>query len=196
MKDDVELPKLRCLIVLSESFHEYEERFDEATQTFILGMLENHKIKEKDRSDFYSASERLETDNDVQCRKLIKDYSARRKQVFRQAKLVNKNQASEMLEDLRNELRKMHDELLNKEVELVEQFEDFLREFEIKMQESTAQSLEIIHVYFTKLRDLESGFHDRLMTLSLQEMQKIYLKMNLNMKLRRRPKRCSRTRRS
>jgi hypothetical protein len=81
IRDDTEMPKLKGLRVLRETFVEYGDKVNEMTAAFTVQMLENHSLKKGERNQFRLALEKVTKANDEKSTRIIEEFQTKKKKV-------------------------------------------------------------------------------------------------------------------
>lgn len=82
VREDTEMPKLKGLRVLRETFIEYGDKVNEMTSSFISQMLENHQQKKREKEQFTLAMTKIKKVDDDKCIKLIEEFQSKKKRVY------------------------------------------------------------------------------------------------------------------
>jgi hypothetical protein len=81
VREDTEMPKLKGLRVLRETFIEYGDKVNEMISGFITQMLENHQTKKREGEQYKLALVKVKQINDDKDMKLISEFQSKKKRV-------------------------------------------------------------------------------------------------------------------
>jgi hypothetical protein len=108
-------------------------------------MLEHNQAKRRENEQFTLVLDKVKRMNDQKSLELIGNFDRLKKESSKDIHHSNnKADIEKNIETLKLEHRKLYDELLDHEMQLVEQNEEFIREFEARMSELTGHALETI----------------------------------------------------
>ncbi|KAJ3415179.1 Dynein regulatory complex subunit 3 [Chytridiales sp. JEL 0842] len=141
---------------------DYHAKFDIILNELKHFVLKKHHEKEDEIAMFRNclASSKKEVDDD--CIKKINDYSHFKKTNLRL--IQNSRDAKEIddaLKNLKDETHQLCDYLTGLEMQLVEQFEDVIKEFERNYTEICSTITEFGQTCFARLRELENEHHEK-----------------------------------
>ncbi|PRP84174.1 leucine rich repeat containing 48 [Planoprotostelium fungivorum] len=146
ISEDAEYMKVAPLRALNDVLSEYKERFQEATNNFVVHMLEHHDLRIQERGQFDLVCQKVQKLNDDKALALFDEFGAKKKKVFKELKgeKLARSEAIAKLEELKTSTSLFYDQLMDQETNIVEQIEEFIREFETRLSELTGHALEII----------------------------------------------------
>ncbi|KAJ3296348.1 Dynein regulatory complex subunit 3, partial [Blyttiomyces sp. JEL0837] len=106
---------------------------------------------------------------DSDCIKKLDAYSHYKKQMIRVIQNSrDTKEIDEALKSLRDETKELSDQLIGYEMQLVEQFEDVIKEFERNYTELCSGINEYGQTCFARLRELENEHHEKFSEIVLQ----------------------------
>jgi len=82
-------------------------------------------------------------------------------------------QVEEVIAEYNRDVSDLWDKLMALELQLVDQLDETIKEFERNMQEIVAAFIENVQGLIAQLRDLENQHHERLMEISLLTLEKV-----------------------
>jgi len=82
-------------------------------------------------------------------------------------------QVEEIIAEYNRDVSDLWDKLMALELQLVDQLDETIKEFERNMQEIVAAFIENVQGLIAQLRDLENQHHERLMEISLLTLEKV-----------------------
>jgi len=153
----------------------YRLKWEEATTVFTAGVLELHVLKQDEETLFMGVLEKLLVENEQQSIVLIQAFEAGKKVAFKKYKETVANGAQEpaFLENLKETVNVLYDELMNLEMLLVEQLNDILEEFAESYQEFVARNTTAIANTFRDLTEHAVWFNESISTLVIRLMEKM-----------------------
>eukprot|EP01105_Mastigella_eilhardi_P026209 TRINITY_DN7446_c0_g1_i1.p1 TRINITY_DN7446_c0_g1~~TRINITY_DN7446_c0_g1_i1.p1 ORF type:complete len:528 (-),score=178.76 TRINITY_DN7446_c0_g1_i1:94-1626(-) len=174
MKDDTDLNNLSVLTTVAELKEEYREKWAQLTDDFKAHMLELHRNRIDERTAFNQACQHVAEENRQHCMKLISKFDSRVRHAI--AGLPKSADAEKervaLTTKLHDENKALIDDLLEQEVQLCEQMKAFINSFDAKMSDMGSAIVSTIQAYFTKIRDFETNFHERLGQMVMQDYDK------------------------
>jgi hypothetical protein len=172
-KEDTEMAKLKYLAGINDIVANFQSEVESSSDQFLTVGLEKDKSKGRETSRFSVALKELRQQYAGDSVKMIEEFNRQKKRVFRQLQIQNRDHVEHGdLEELRAEVAKLGNALMDLEMRQVEQFEDIMNEFENKYREINAACLEAQQSYFRAVEECENSYLRDLMTLVNELLEK------------------------
>ncbi|KAJ3037779.1 Dynein regulatory complex subunit 3 [Rhizophlyctis rosea] len=162
--DDPDFQKLR--LISPDHVHELREEY-RAKFEVIVGELKHFVLKRtQEKKDEFEMFERCTKEAkgvmDDECVRELDRFQHLKKQLLRQISLSRTpDETDDHLRTLKHSSQQLSDFLLSSEMQLVEQFEDVVKEFERNYTELSGGINEYGQNSFARLRELENEHHER-----------------------------------
>lgn len=179
-REDSEMGKIAILPGLSNLREDYHEKVRACTDVVITSLLANHDNMCRHVRDHESRVSRHQTraqkksiDTSERYRKFSKRVFQRMKNTLEPDVLTNDDtNIPELLDEARVQCEKLHDQLLNVEMDLVDTCQQSQNELEkdLMVIESTFREGSTEH--FRQVEDLENGFYEAVSQLSVNLMER------------------------
>eukprot|EP00761_Pharyngomonas_kirbyi_P001366 gb/GECH01001370.1/.p1 GENE.gb/GECH01001370.1/~~gb/GECH01001370.1/.p1 ORF type:complete len:511 (+),score=178.49 gb/GECH01001370.1/:1-1533(+) len=145
-------------IVFENVFEDYKETFTKYIEHLTEIMRNRKKQKEEHWNALQDTLKKEDEKNIDYGRKHIKDFEKKRKTVIRESKDVEDEEAVEMLDNLVQEVERIAQDMVEREVTQAEDFADVLTNFEMNMKEFREGTE--ISTLFANLRDEEVKYNN------------------------------------
>ncbi|KAK6171385.1 hypothetical protein SNE40_019585 [Patella caerulea] len=152
----------------------FKEKFLGVCQKiFEYGLSENEK-RQAEVNQFWECVEEAKTENKEAGMKIIGTFFEERKRVLAELGTITDNQViDDKIEAYQSQINELWDKLMSLELQLVDQLEDVIKDFERNMQEMVSTFLENVKAHLTQCRDLENMHHERMMEISIVTLEKV-----------------------
>eukprot|EP00727_Mastigamoeba_balamuthi_P009951 m51a1_g5579 hypothetical protein (547) ;mRNA; f:625331-627385 len=176
IKGDQDLAAVAVLPQIQDAREEYENKFRSQSEDFKKNMLEFHKQRLDQHAAFVVACNKAAESNNGTSVKAVEDFNKALKRALEAAGSAQGNAAAFQaaaaeLNRLRTSCNTVFEALLENEVFMSEQIEVFTREFDKQMSDIDATIVAATQAFFSRIRDAESLFHDRVMQTALSEYE-------------------------
>eukprot|EP01137_Pigoraptor_chileana_P010357 Opistho-2@59834 len=170
--EDPEYVKLSALPESQPLYDEYRGRFVVVCTETIDHALRQHDARTHELEQFTRCIGRAMEENRREAAKNIEAFQSVRKKLLRDIRKSNDPKTTEMLvQTLRDHIRGLWTSLMGLEMELVDQLEDVVKEFERNMSDLTTAFVEQIQGHVVQLRELENNHHVRVSELATSTME-------------------------
>ncbi|XP_022092308.1 dynein regulatory complex subunit 3-like [Acanthaster planci] len=178
--DDPEAPKLAALPGVDELLVVFKEKMvGICKQVFDHGLAE-HAKRQREVEEFYTCVKEAKVENKDMGIVKIQEFNRYKKKVFADFALMSD---PKMLEDkvaeFKGEVDKLWDTLMGYELQLVDQLEDTIKDFERAMADMVAVFVEQVQGLISQIRDLENVHHERVLEIAIITLEK-YVKNELD----------------
>ena len=171
--DDTEGLKLNYMPGVQELLVQFEEKFNGVCmKIFELGLREYEK-REKEVNEFWSAVNEVKAENDRLGKEAIEEFSQHKEKVFDELQVETDPKLFETrLEVFRDEISKLWDALMSYEIQLVDQLDETIKDFERNIQDLTSSFIENVQALASQLRDLENQHNEKMLELGIVTLEK------------------------
>ncbi|KAL9956946.1 hypothetical protein ACROYT_G038512 [Oculina patagonica] len=172
--DDPEASKLSALPGMIEILDIYKEKFTAVCQEIFEFGLKEHEKREAEIASFFSCLEEATQDNNNAGVKHIHNYIEYKKKVFVDyTSMTDQSLLESLMKEVLGEIRKLWDTLMGLEMELVDQLEDTIKEFERNMADLVTAFVEQVQGLMTQLRELENAHHEKVSDIAVVTLEKL-----------------------
>ncbi|ESP03863.1 hypothetical protein LOTGIDRAFT_212018 [Lottia gigantea] len=133
---------------------------------FEYGLTENEK-RQAEVNQFWECVEEAKTENKEAGVKILEAFNVERKRVSQL------NFIDDKIEAYHVQITELWDKLMGLELQLVDQLEEIIKDFERNMQEMVSMFIENVKGHLTQCRDLENMHHERMMEISIVTLEKV-----------------------
>ncbi|XP_068761038.1 dynein regulatory complex subunit 3-like [Montipora capricornis] len=172
--EDPEASKLAALPGMLELLEAYKEKFTAVCEEIFQFGLKEHDKREAEIASFFSCLEEATQDNNNSGVKDIHNYIEYKKKVLLDyATMTDQVQMEILMNQINEEIRKLWDTLMGLEMELVDQLEDTIKEFERNMADLVTAFVEVVQGLMTQLRDMENAHHEKVSDIAVVTLEKL-----------------------
>ncbi|KAI9357346.1 hypothetical protein DFJ73DRAFT_821505 [Zopfochytrium polystomum] len=147
----------------------YAAKFEVVLNELKHFVLKKHAEKNDEIAAFHDCLNATKNEIDAECLTKLNKYSHFKKQML---KIIQSSrdtkEVDETLKTLKDETNDISDQLISLEMQLVEQFEDVIKEFERNYTELCSGVNEFGQTCFARLRELENEHHEKYSECVLQ----------------------------
>jgi hypothetical protein len=172
--DDAEGKKLNKLPGVDEMLLSFKERFTSICRQIFEYGLQSHAEREQELTMFFDAIETAKKANKQQASVKIDEFLTYKQQIWQKlTETTDQSTADVLITEYHQNVNELWDTLMNFEMQLVEQLEDAIKEFERNMSDLVSTFTENIQALITQCRELENQHHERLLELSVNVLDKV-----------------------
>ncbi|KAL2101181.1 hypothetical protein ACEWY4_002942 [Coilia grayii] len=174
--DDADAAKLASLPgvpTLLESYL-YPAHYS-CTQLFEVG-LSKHEIRQKEVQTLFTCHREAVTDNQERAAKIVADFETIRRQqkVNEIMNTADNDMVDAMIDQHNDEITHLYEALMTLELQLVDQLEDIIKDFERNITDMSAAFVEHVQgVYPLLCRDLENHHHEKLLEIAVATLERV-----------------------
>ncbi|XP_077980345.1 dynein regulatory complex subunit 3-like isoform X2 [Glandiceps talaboti] len=171
--DDAEAPKLAALPGVEELLLTFQEKFtDICKQLFEFGLGE-HTKRQGEVDEFFECVEDAKTENKEMGTKRIDNFLAYKKKLFTDLPLVSDQKVLDArIDEYHKEVNSIWDSLMGFELQLVDQLEETIKEFERNMADMVSTFVENVQALISQCRELENQHHEKLLEIAVITLEK------------------------
>lgn len=172
--EDPEASKLAALPGMQDLLQAYKEKFTAVCEEIFEFGLKEHEKREAEVASFFSCLEEATKDNNNTGVKHIHNYIEYKKKVFLDyTSMTDQSQMASLMKEILGEIRKLWDTLMGLEMELVDQLEDTIKDFERNMADLVTAFIEQVQGLMTQLRDMENIHHEKVSDIAVVTLEKL-----------------------
>ncbi len=152
----------------------FEEKFSEVCLKIFEYGTEQAEVRKSEVDTFFSCIEEAKSANRAKSADAVEQFTNYKLDLF--AKISStKEQAyvDSMGSKFNEEVQILWDTLMTLELQLVDQLEDTIKEFERNLADLVSGFLEKIQAHFVQLRELENAHSEKLLEMSINMLEKI-----------------------
>jgi len=173
-EEDAEASKLEQLPGVEELLQTYRETFnDVCMKLFEFGLKDRVKRKEEIDSFFQALNDAIQQ-NLKESLQPIQEFESQKGKVF--SELVNctdQETAEKRIAELSDSITALWDILMGLEMQLVDQLEESIKDFERNMADLVGSFVENVQELISQLRTLESNHHEKLSDIAVVTLEKL-----------------------
>lgn len=172
--EDAEGEKLSLQPGVPPLLIELKAKFTEiCINIYNFGLAELDR-RNKEIAAFTTCIEDAKKDNKETAMKFIAQFHDHQLKVFSEMTASSDPKAIEdLVTEYNRDVSDLWDKLMSLELQLVDQLDETIKEFERNLQEIVAAFIENVQGLIAQLRDLENQHHERLMEISLLTLEKV-----------------------
>ncbi|XP_066546295.1 dynein regulatory complex subunit 3 [Amia ocellicauda] len=172
--EDTEAAKLAYLPGVAQLLESYSSQFVAlCQQVFTLG-LEQHERREDEVSAFFSCMGEAVSNNQERAALKVSTFEKERQEVFRELqKMTEPKLLVTRLAQCVEETVQLCDCLMTLELQLVDQLEDIVKDFERNISDMVSGFIETVQGIFAQCRDLENNHHEKLLEIAVATLEKV-----------------------
>ncbi|KAJ3099516.1 Dynein regulatory complex subunit 3 [Physocladia obscura] len=141
---------------------EYRAKFEVIVNELRHFALKKRAEMNEELNAFNECLKQTKKETDGECVKMLDDYSHLKKKLLR---ILQSSRDTKEIDDsfriLKEETMKLSDELMSIEMQVAEQYEDVIKEFERNYTEHASSVTEYGQSNFARMRDIENEYHER-----------------------------------
>jgi len=181
--EDTEAPKLLKLPGVDELMTLFKSRFTSICQEIAKYGLTEHKRRQEEINSFFSCIEEAISINKQACVECIENFeNYKRKEFLDINNLVDSTVIEKKIGEINNEITAMWTALMGYEMQLVDQLEDTIRDFERNFADMVTTFVEQVQGFITQCRELENAHNEKLSDIAVVTLEK-YMKNELEEEL-------------
>ncbi|XP_067937680.1 dynein regulatory complex subunit 3-like [Watersipora subatra] len=171
--EDVEGQKLNTMPSVDELMAEYGKKFTEICRGIFDTGLSKHEERATEVNEFWNSINEAKTENKKEAMDFITQFLEHKKQLFVELQGDQDPQVIETKVAAYNtKVTEVWDKLMGLELQLVDQLEEAVKEFERNLSDMVGAFIEKVQGYFSQCRDLENQHHERILEISMITLEK------------------------
>ncbi|XP_066497616.1 dynein regulatory complex subunit 3 [Hoplias malabaricus] len=172
--DDAETSKLAYLPGVTALLESFQSQFVASCMQMFEAGLTLHEKKQTEVASFFSCSKEIVTDYQQRADHIVADFESSRKEVM--VELQNATDATLLeakVSNYRREITQMCDTLMTLELQLVDQLEVIIKDFEQNISGMVGGFTEYVQGIFAQCRDLENHQHEKLLEIAVSALDRV-----------------------
>ncbi|XP_052781894.1 dynein regulatory complex subunit 3-like [Mya arenaria] len=172
--DDNEGKKMKEMPGVDDLMVTFREKFvGICKQIFDYGLQENSK-RQEEVSQFWECVMEAKTENKDAGIGHINNFMNMKKRVFAEMNHITDSALlDQKVKEYNKEVTELWDKLMALELQLVDQFEEIIKEFERNLQDMGSTFIENVQGYLSQCRDLENNHHERMLEIAIVTLEKV-----------------------
>ncbi|XP_052068480.1 dynein regulatory complex subunit 3-like [Mytilus californianus] len=172
--EDAEGKKLAEFPAISELIESFREKFVAVCyQIFEYGIKE-HEKRQLEVNQFWECIEEAKNENKLLGMKAIDEFMVMKKKVLQELTQISDQRLLEQqVSDYNKVIAELWDKLMGYELQLVDQLEEVVKDFERNLQDMVSMFIESIMAFMSTARDLENSHHEKLSEIALPIVDKL-----------------------
>ncbi|KAK2169906.1 hypothetical protein LSH36_6g13046 [Paralvinella palmiformis] len=152
----------------------YKEKFTEICEQIFEYGLAKHDERMVEKDTFLECLNDAKNENKALAAEKIEDFLDYKKKLWADLNQISDQKMLEMsIAEYNQRTTALWEMLMMFEMQLVDQLEDAIKDFERNMSDMVSAFVETVQGYFTQCRDLENQHHERLVELSIITLEKV-----------------------
>jgi hypothetical protein len=169
VKGDGDMAKLRTQQQFLEPLGQLREQVDSSTEEYIATVLTHKESKNKELADFRAALDYAKAEAAAESKAMIAEYNALAKRSLTEAT----EQPYAVIQSLHKANDALYEKLMDLEVSSSERYAESISSFEGAYDELAKRTVEVTQTFFGRLRDMETGYHERLIAAGSELLEKM-----------------------
>lgn len=171
--EDWEGQKLNTMPGVADLLEGFRKKFVEVCMLIFEHGLAEHEKRRREVSEFWECVNEAKVENKAAATKLIDDFLEYKKKLFMELQADHNAAAVESkVADYSAQVSELWDKLMGLELQLVDQLEEAVKEFERNLNDLVGTFVEHIQGLFSQCRDLETQHHERMLEISAITLEK------------------------
>nr|XP_054762635.1 dynein regulatory complex subunit 3-like [Lytechinus pictus] len=178
--EDPEASKLGALPGVDELLAVYKEKMVAICQQVFAFGLDEHEKRCKEVDEFYSCVQEAKDENKDMAVDIIAVFNKYKKKIVAELTVMSDpNGIESQITEYKEEVDTLWDRLMGFELQLVDQLEDTIKDFERNLADMVSSFVEYVQGLISQVRDLENIHHERLLEIAHITLEK-YVKNELD----------------
>ncbi|XP_072549692.1 dynein regulatory complex subunit 3 isoform X2 [Salminus brasiliensis] len=172
--DDAEASKLAYLPGVSKLLETYQTQLEALCMQIFEAGLTQHAQRQNEVDSFLTCSREAVSDNQQRSAQLAADFEESRRQVMAgMQKATDTKLLETQISNYGDEISQMCDTLMTLELQLVDQLEDIIKDFERNISDMVGGFTEYVQGIFAQCRDLENHHHEKLLEIAVATLERV-----------------------
>ncbi|XP_067317234.1 dynein regulatory complex subunit 3-like [Anolis sagrei] len=172
--EDPEASKLVYLPGVPELLETYKTKFVEVCEALFDYGLKQHEKREAEVALFYECLNEALLENQMEGTKIIRDFEEKNRGTLDLIQNTSDPEITELkLADYNEEISKLYDTLMSLEMQMVDQLEEVIKDFERSILDLVAIFIENEQGLMAQCRDLENHHHEKLLEIAINTLEKV-----------------------
>ena len=169
VKGDGDMAKLRGQQQFQDALAQCEADVNLAVEEHIATTLSHQEAKDKERADFMAAIDYAKNEAAVEAKAEIAAYNALAKKSLTEAS----EQPYAVIQNLHKANDALFEKLMDLEMSASERYSESIHSFESSYEELAKKTFEVISVFFGRLREIETAYHEKIIAGGSELIEKV-----------------------
>ncbi|XP_072415296.1 dynein regulatory complex subunit 3 [Chiloscyllium punctatum] len=172
--EDPEAPKLLMLPGVTEFVDIYKAEFTNICQKLFTHGLKGYEKRQKELEHFLECLREAIEENQQKGVKVIKEFEEKNKEQFNEIQHMSDSQLLEIrIKEFRVEVNQLWNKLMSLEMQLVDQLEETMSNFERNISEIVTTYVENVQALIAQCRELENRYNENILEIAMTSYDKM-----------------------
>ncbi|KAE8578800.1 hypothetical protein XENTR_v10023778 [Xenopus tropicalis] len=172
--DDADGTKLSGLPGVAELMDSYRSKCIEICQNIFEYGMKQHEKREAEAFEFNECMQEAIRENQEQGAKKIQELTEKNSEILNElSQSSNQDFLDLKISQYIDDINKLLDSLMTLELQLVDQTEEIIKEYERNVSDMVSAFLETVQGLMAQVRDLENHHHEKLLEISINLLEKV-----------------------
>ncbi|KAJ8318627.1 hypothetical protein KUTeg_003718 [Tegillarca granosa] len=142
-------------------------------QVFEYG-LQEHAKRDEEVGQFWECVEEAKKENKEMGMKFINEFMVTKKRLLQEMlQITDQKMLESKVNDYNQQVSELWDKLMGLELQLVDQLEEVVKEFERNMEDAVSNFIENVQSHLANCRELENIHHEKMMETAIVTLEKV-----------------------
>lgn len=172
--EDSEGQKLNEMPGIEDLLIGFKEKFVAICfQVFEYG-LQEHAKRDEEVGQFWECVEEAKKENKEMGMKFINEFMVTKKRLLQEMlQITDQKMLESKVNDYNQQVSELWDKLMGLELQLVDQLEEVVKEFERNMEDAVSNFIENVQSHLANCRELENIHHEKMMETAIVTLEKV-----------------------
>lgn len=172
--EDSEGQKLNAMPGVDELLVDFKEKYMKICMSIFEYGLQEHEKRVEEVKQFWDSVEDAEKENKAMGMEQINKFiDAKKKLWVEMTHITDQKILETKMADYNKDVHELWDKLMALELQLVDQLEEAIKDFERNLQDMVSTFIENCQGHISQLRDLENIHHEKLLEISIVTLEKV-----------------------
>ncbi|XP_060081778.1 dynein regulatory complex subunit 3-like [Ylistrum balloti] len=172
--EDSEGQKLSEMPGIEDLLQTFKDKFVAICHQMFEYGLKEHEKRDSEVKQFWECVEDAKQENKNLGMQAINNFMVVKKRTMQELSQISDQKVLEsVVADYNKQVSELWDKLMGLELQLVDQLEDVIKDFERSMQDLVASFQENIQAFLAQCRDLETFHHEKMMEIAIVTLEKV-----------------------
>lgn len=172
--DDSEGQKMKEMPGVDELMMIFRDKFVAICQQIFEYGLQEHAKRDEEINSFWECVEEAKTENKELGMVAIENFMNIKKKAFVELnQITDQSLLDTKVQEFHKGVGELWDKLMGLELQLVDQLEEIIKDFERNLQDMCSNFIENVQGYLSQCRDLENAHHERMLEIAIITLEKV-----------------------
>lgn len=172
--EDAEGQKLKEMPGVDEILVGFSEKFTAICQQIFEYGLQEHKKRDAEVAMFWECVGEAKSDNKEMGMKAVNEFMLEKKRMFTElGQVTDPKMMEQRVSEYNNHVTELWDKLMGLELQLVDQLEEVIQNFDRNMQDLVSNFIEQLQGFLSQARDTENIHNERMMEIAQVTLDKV-----------------------